>query len=192
MFLRLLSPHSHDGSGDDESNVLFNVAIATIFAREFLEGAIIVGQYRTVIKRNDDWDDDTKTRALKTVTYSASGAALFAILVVLAVAIPLGVFSKELDHKTVEIIEGVSKVVASVCILQLSVKIPVWLGLYWKVSIFPWSYSYDFASLWLFFRCIWNNDTTFGFFFSWSWLNNNSVIDGLHSHSANNFILLVG
>ena len=46
--------------------------------------------------------------------------------------------SNELDNRVVEIIEGVSKVVAAVCIVQLSVKIPVWLGIYWKVSIFPW------------------------------------------------------
>ena len=133
MLERLLSA----GSSDSESSLLFNVAIATIFAREFLEGAIIIGQYRTVIHRNDEWDQETKTRALKTVTWSATFAATVAILVVLAVAIPLGVLSKELDDRTVEIIEGVSKVVASICILQLSVKIPVWLGIYWKVSIFP-------------------------------------------------------
>lgn len=145
---RLLSEDSHDEEYEEEehsdededesSNALFNVAIATIFAREFLEGAIIIGQYRTVIKRNDKWDEETKTLALKTVTRWASIASLFAILVVLAVAIPLGVLSKDLDEKVVEIIEGFSKVVASVCIVQLSVKIPQWLGIYGKVSIFPW------------------------------------------------------
>jgi len=125
------SGHDEDGSG------LFNVAIATIFAREFLEGAIIIGQYRTVILRNDEWDEETKSRGLATVTRSASFASALAILIVLAVAIPLGVLSKELDDTVVMIIEGVSKVVASICIVQLSVKIPVWLGLYGKVSIFP-------------------------------------------------------
>ena len=132
---RLLSEGS---SGEDSSSSLFNVAIATIFAREFLEGAIIIGNYRTVIHRNDQWNDDTKARALTTVTRSAAGASLFAIVVVLAIAIPLGVLSKDLDERTVEIIEGISKIVAAVCILQLSVKIPVWLGIYWKVSILPW------------------------------------------------------
>jgi high-affinity iron transporter len=128
------------GSDDSGSSgdTLFNVAIATIFAREFLEGAIIIGNYRTVIEKNDDWDAETKKTALKNVTYSASIASGVAILVVLALAIPLGVLSKELNEKTIILIEGVSKVVASLCILQLSVKIPVWLGIYWKVSIFPW------------------------------------------------------
>lgn len=127
------------GSGDEaDGDVLFNVAIATIFAREFLEGAIIIGNYRTVINKNEDWDEETKKGALKNVTYSATIASAVAIVVVLALAIPLGVLSKELNEKTIEIIEGVSKVVASICILQLSVKIPVWLNIYWKVSIFPW------------------------------------------------------
>lgn len=127
-----------EGSDDnDSSNVLFNVAIATIFAREFLEGAIIIGNYRTVIQKNEDWDEETKKTALKNVTYSASVASGVAIVVVLALAIPLGLLSKELNEHTIEIIEGVSKIVASICILQLSVKIPVWLKIYWKVSIFP-------------------------------------------------------
>jgi hypothetical protein len=57
-------------------NALFNVAIATIFAREFLEGFVIVGNYRAVIQRNEDWDEETKKRALKTVTWSASMACV--------------------------------------------------------------------------------------------------------------------
>ena len=40
-------------------------------------------------------------------------------------------------NNTVEIIEGVSKVVAAICILQLSLKMPYWLGLYEKVSLLP-------------------------------------------------------
>jgi high-affinity iron transporter len=61
-----------------------------------------------------------------------------AILVAIALIIPLAVLSKDLNDTTIMIIEGISKVVASICILQLSVKIPAWLGLYWKVSILPW------------------------------------------------------
>lgn len=125
-------------SDDIDSSAVFNVAIATIFAREFLEGFIIIANYRTVIKKNEQWGEDTKKKALREVTISASIAAFVAILVVMAVAIPLGIKSQDLNEKTVEIIEGVSKIVASLCILQLSVKIGCWLGIYWKVSIFPW------------------------------------------------------
>lgn len=119
------------------SDDIFNVAIATIFAREVLEGAIIVGQYRTVIHKSDHWDDEFKQKALKTVTYSALFATALAVLVVLAVAIPLGVLSQDLDERTVEIIEGTSKLVAAICILQLSLKMPFWLGLYEKVPLLP-------------------------------------------------------
>jgi high-affinity iron transporter len=133
MIQRILTS-SADGDDDDS---LFNVAIATIFAREFLEAAIIIGNYRTVINKNEKWDDERKAAALKEVTRAAAFASFIAILVVIAVAVPLGILSKDLDDDVVKVVEGVSKVVATVCILQLSLKIPQWLGLYWKVSIVP-------------------------------------------------------
>lgn len=110
---------------------LFDVAIATIFAREFLEGAIIIGQYRTVILRSPDWQDpERQKQALKTVRNAAALAAFVAILVCIAVAVPLAILSRDLNDRAAEIIEGVSKIVAAICILQLSLKIPKWLGLY--------------------------------------------------------------
>jgi high-affinity iron transporter len=130
------------GHHEEHSSGVFNIAIATIFAREFLEGAIIIGQYRTVINKSD-WDAERKQQGLKTVTMSASAAIAVAIAVVLAVAIPLGILGRDLNDKTVELIEGISKLVASICIVQLSVKIPAWLGIYWKVSIFPWKNKID-------------------------------------------------
>ncbi len=45
--------------------------------------------------------------------------------------------AQDLDERTVEIIEGVSKVVAAICILQLSLKMPYWLGMYEKVPLLP-------------------------------------------------------
>jgi ABC-type proline/glycine betaine transport system permease subunit len=93
--LRFLSEISPD---DDIGNGLFNVAIATIFAREMLEGAIIIGQYRTVIQKMDGWEDDMKTQALQIVNRSAAWASLVAVVVVLAIAIPLGVLSQDLNE----------------------------------------------------------------------------------------------
>jgi len=117
----------------------FNVAIATIFAREFLEASVIIGQYRTVIIKSDHWDSpEHKNQALRVVTKSAALAAFVAILVVIAVAVPLGILSTKLNGNIVDVIEGMSKMVAAVCIMQLSLKIPVWLGLYDKVPILPW------------------------------------------------------
>jgi len=102
----------------------------TVFAREVLEASIIIGQYRTVLLRSDNWQGEKQAEGLKCITNSALIAAGVAVLVVLAVAIPLGVLSQDLDEKTADIIEGVSKVVAAICILQLSLKIPKWLGVY--------------------------------------------------------------
>eukprot|EP00586_Coscinodiscus_wailesii_P019768 CAMPEP_0172515626 /NCGR_PEP_ID=MMETSP1066-20121228/269444_1 /TAXON_ID=671091 /ORGANISM="Coscinodiscus wailesii, Strain CCMP2513" /LENGTH=313 /DNA_ID=CAMNT_0013296743 /DNA_START=72 /DNA_END=1013 /DNA_ORIENTATION=+ len=109
---------------------IFNIAIATIFAREILEASIIIGQYRTVVLRSDDWKDDREKQALRTITMSAFWASLVAVLICVAAAVPLAVFSRDLDERAVMIIEAVSKMVGAVCVLQLSLKIPTWLELY--------------------------------------------------------------
>ena len=41
---------------------LINGAIITIFAREMLEGTVIVGQYRTVVMRSPDWQDPERQK----------------------------------------------------------------------------------------------------------------------------------
>jgi len=110
---------------------LFEGAIMTIFAREFLEGVVIIGQYRTVLLRSPEWQDPDKQKAgLKAINMSALLAAIVAIIVCACVAIPLAVLSRDLDDTAATIIEGVSKLVAAICILQLSLKIPKFLGVY--------------------------------------------------------------
>lgn len=111
---------------------VFEIGVCTIFAREVLEGTLIIGQYRTVINKSPDFaeDEDKKKEALKAVTQAALIASFVAVLVIAAVAIPLGVASKSFDERVGDVIEGVSKVVAAVCILQLSTKCPKWLGFY--------------------------------------------------------------
>ena len=121
----------------EDPNSLFNIAVATIFAREFLEASLIIGNYRTAIIRCDHTSEEDKKAKLKNVTIAAAFAALVATLVILAVAIPLGIASSELDENVVRVIEGVSKVVAAICVLQLSLKIPIWLGCYAKVPLLP-------------------------------------------------------
>uniref|UniRef100_A0A7S1WI88 Uncharacterized protein n=1 Tax=Alexandrium catenella TaxID=2925 RepID=A0A7S1WI88_ALECA len=106
----------------------FNVPMATIFARELMEAGIIIGQYRTLVQRSDEWDEERKAQALKRMWFCAGCAAGLAIVVNVLVAIPLGILGNKLDKTAAEIIEGVSKVVAAVCILQLSLKVPKWLN----------------------------------------------------------------
>jgi high-affinity iron transporter len=117
----------------------FNVAISTVFAREFLEGAVILVNYRSVIQNSDHWKStELQRQALREVTKSAVFAVVVGVLVVVAVAIPLAIFSDHLSANVIAIIEGVSKLVAAVCIMQLSLKIPLWLGLYERrASILP-------------------------------------------------------
>lgn len=110
---------------------LFNGAVMTIFAREVLEGTVIIGQYRTVVLRAPEWQDPEKQKqGLRAINMAAGLAALVAIILIICVAIPLGLLSREFDEHVAEIIEGVSKVVAAFCILQLSLKMPKFLGLY--------------------------------------------------------------
>ena len=103
----------------------------TIFAREVLEGTVIIGQYRTVVKRTPEWQEPEKQKAgLKAINAAAGWASLVAIILIICVAVPLGLLSREFDEKVGDVIEGVSKVVAAFCILQLSLKMPKFLGLY--------------------------------------------------------------
>jgi high-affinity iron transporter len=127
----IVNNNSGGGGGATLVAPLVDIAIITIFAREILEGCIIIGNYRTVIKKSPDFQDPVKqATALRTVTVSALWASLAAV--VLAASLALGLFfaGKGLNKTSAEIIEGVSKVVAAVCVLQLSGKIPKWLGLY--------------------------------------------------------------
>ena len=115
------------------SQALLDFAVITIFARETLEGGIIIGEYRTVIMRTN-WENSpiTQKTALRTVTISALLAAFVAIVVCAAVAIPLAILSKDFDPNTAKIVEGVSKIVAAICLLQLSLKMPKFFGLYYS------------------------------------------------------------
>lgn len=114
---------------------LLDFAIITIFAREVLEGGIIIGEYRTVILRSD-WrtPDFTQQDALRAVTLSAIFSAAFAVVVIIAILIPLFILSREFNQKTAILIEGASKIVAAICILQLSLKMPKFFGLYYSKS----------------------------------------------------------
>lgn len=103
----------------------------TIFAREVLEGTVIIGQYRTVVQRSPEWQEPEKQKAgLKAIWQAAGLATLVAVLIIIATAVPLALLSKEFDERVGDVIEGVSKVVAAICILQLSLKMPKFLGLY--------------------------------------------------------------
>eukprot|EP00934_Nitzschia_sp_Nitz4_P008709 Nitzschia sp. Nitz4//scaffold39_size137210//108493//109545//NITZ4_003217-RA/size137210-processed-gene-0.99-mRNA-1//1//CDS//3329550437//8699//frame0 len=112
---------------------LLDFAVITIFAREVLEGGIIIGEYRTVILRSD-WSnaDFTQQQALRAITVASVFAAAFAVIVCAATAIPLAVLSKDFNDKTAMLIEGTSKIVASACILGLSLKMPKFFGLYYS------------------------------------------------------------
>jgi hypothetical protein len=112
---------------------LFDFAVITIFAREFLEGSIILGEYRTIIQRGgQDMLEDgvTQARALRAINMAAWVAIATALVMIAAIAIPLWALSRNFDDSTSKIIEGISKMVAGVCLLQLSLKLPKFLGVY--------------------------------------------------------------
>jgi high-affinity iron transporter len=96
---------------------------------QFLEATVIIGQYRTVIRRAE-FDAERERRALRAVWIAGGIASLLALAVILAVAIPLALAGNKLDPTAAMIVEGVSKVIAAVAIAQLSLKVPKWLGVY--------------------------------------------------------------
>lgn len=113
------------------AEALISFPVITIFAREFLEGSVIIGEYRTIILRGDSLHPEySKDSALRDVTLASLFATALALLVIAAVAIPLAVLSMNFDNTTAKIIEGVSKIVAGLSLLQLSLKLPKFLGVY--------------------------------------------------------------
>jgi hypothetical protein len=79
---------------------VFDVAVTTIFAREVLEGTIIIGQYQTIInKKSPDFKDEEKRKEALKAVYQAAivASSLIAIVVIIAVAVPLGITAKQLD-----------------------------------------------------------------------------------------------
>ena len=89
---------------------LFNFPITTIFAREVLEAALVIGQFRTVVLRSPEWEDPVKQReGLRAITNAAVIASLVALAIVVAVSVPLVMKGNDLDPKIVQIIEGVSE-----------------------------------------------------------------------------------
>lgn len=118
----------------DNKMVAFDIGIATIFAREVLEGSIIISQYRTVLLRSSEWEGERQRLALRTITLSAIGAGFVAFALCLIVGIVLAILGNDLDDQTSQLIEGISKIVAAICILQLSLKLPKWLGVYPSTS----------------------------------------------------------
>jgi high-affinity iron transporter len=85
---------------------LFNTAIAVIFTREILEGSLIVINYRSIILKSDEWDEERKKQSLRTVTIATCVATAVAIVVAIAVAVPLLILGHDLDDEKVSYIEG--------------------------------------------------------------------------------------
>ena len=98
----------------------------------------------------------TKAEMLRAVNVWAAIGALVAVLVVVIVAIPLAVLSKNFDDKTADIIEGISKVIAAFAILTLSLKIPRWLGFYKNKKKGKVSDDFDLSMRSIRFNVAWN------------------------------------
>jgi high-affinity iron transporter len=108
---------------------LFDFAVATIFAREFLEATIIMGEYRMIVLRGDSLQAGVrKEDALREIYKAALFGAIFALLVIAVIAIVLAILSNSFDSTVSNIIEGISKIVAAICLLGLALKLPRWLG----------------------------------------------------------------
>lgn len=138
---------------------LFDFAVATIFCREVLEASLIIGEFRTIILRaGGSISAEEQSKLLRAIRDATIVATIVAILLCAAVAIPLAVLSKDFDTRTSNIIEGVSKLVAAICILQLSLKLPKWLGIYksHKTQISDDANAFDLTINSIRFNVAWN------------------------------------
>ena len=97
------------------------------------ESTLILGQYKMLIDRSD-LSAVARKAAVRSVAIAAGLAALVAILTVIILGLSLQRIGSKLDKKTITLIEGVSKVVASYFILKLSLKVPRWLNVYLRAD----------------------------------------------------------
>lgn len=112
---------------------LLNYAVTTIFAREFMEGAIVIGEFRTIIMLGGDdalAPGVTKTKALAEVTRAAIGAALLAFFGMACVAISLVFLALTMDGSSARIVKGISGIIAGISLQLLALKLPRMLGIY--------------------------------------------------------------
>jgi hypothetical protein len=110
--------------------LLWSLPVTAIFAREFIEAFVIVGNYRTLVTTQEGWDEERKKQGLRTISIAFAIAFAIAFLMILITAIVLGALQSQVDPDAVELIEGVSKIVAAFSIAMLSLKVPKWLGIY--------------------------------------------------------------
>lgn len=129
-----------------------------IFAREILEACVIIGNYRKVVKaqkdREEPWEDEQVNKFLKIIWLAAAAAATVAAVMILALGIGLNVAGGEMNDIVSDVIEGVSKLVAAICIAQLSLKVPTWLGIYPKKKEIMLGEDVTERELW--FNVAWN------------------------------------
>ncbi|KAJ1639017.1 hypothetical protein T492DRAFT_939467 [Pavlovales sp. CCMP2436] len=114
---------------DVPAPLLWTLPIAVIFAREFIEAFVIVGNYRTLVATSS-WDEARKKAGMRTISIAFAIAFAIAFVMILVTACVLGAARHEVDETVTILIEGVSKVIAAFSIATLSLKVPKWLGIY--------------------------------------------------------------
>jgi len=138
---------------------LFDIGICVIFCREFFEAGFILTNYNTVIERLK-WDDDRKASAKKAMWQAAAASMAVAGVMILILGVSLDAVGKKMDNVVAELVEGISKIVAALCIGQFSLKIPKWLGVYAiksnKMEEFEKQMEQDLTDRSLFFNVAWN------------------------------------
>lgn len=108
---------------------VFNIGIAMIFAREFLEAAVIITQYHTLVNHSTLTIEE-RAISNKIIKKWSAGAIMAAIVIIALIGLALEAAGSSLSANTKRGVEGFSKLIAAICIAQLSTKIPKWLGLY--------------------------------------------------------------
>jgi high-affinity iron transporter len=112
-----------------QDSELWTLSMTVIFAREFVEAFVIIGNYRRLVQTSS-WSAERKQEGIKTIWLASGGALSVAFIMILVTAVVLSQARKEVDGNTIAIIEGVSKVVASFTIATICLKIPKWFQAY--------------------------------------------------------------
>ena len=115
---------------ESAQNGLVNSAIACIIAREVIEAITFIVSHIGAVVKNPNMTPEQRSYYLKRLVPAVLGGFLGGIVVTVCVAVPLAHLAALLNVQDgVDIGEGVSKTVASIFVVDMTIKLPVWFGI---------------------------------------------------------------
>lgn len=106
-------------------------AIVTLIAREIFEGFMFTTTHVKAVTKNELLNEEEKKICLRRLWYGLALGGLAGLIISLSVGFALSAALHQIEDADwgIEIGEGISKAIAGIFVIDLSLKIPKWLGI---------------------------------------------------------------